>query len=42
MSGGTGQLELSRDEVESCQDIVAGEVWYKIAHLINELSGRPA
>jgi hypothetical protein len=33
---------LSRDEVESCQDIVAGEVWYKIAHLINELSGRPA
>jgi hypothetical protein len=41
MSGVTGQLELSRDEVESCQDIVAGEVWYKIAQLINELSMRP-
>jgi hypothetical protein len=37
ISGETGQLELSRDEVESCQDIVAGEVWYKIAHLISEL-----
>ncbi len=41
-SGGMGHLELSRDEVESCQDIVAGEVWYKIAHLISELSGHPA
>lgn len=42
LSGGTGQLELSREEVESCQDIVAGEVWYKIARLISELSGPPA
>jgi hypothetical protein len=41
MSGGTGQLELSREEVESCQDIVAGEVWYKIARLINELPTQP-
>ena len=42
LSGGMGQLELSREEVESCQDIVAGEVWYKIAHLISELSKHPS
>ena len=41
VTGGTGQLELSRDEVESCQDIVAGEVWYKIARLIHELPMHP-
>jgi hypothetical protein len=34
----TRNLELSRDEVESCQAIVAGEVWYKIANLIGQFS----
>jgi hypothetical protein len=37
--GVTGQLDLSREEVEGCQSIVAGEVWYKIARLINDLAG---
>jgi hypothetical protein len=37
LAGTTRHIELSREEVESCQSIVAGEVWYKIAHLISEL-----
>ena len=38
LSGITRHIELSREEVESCQSIVAGEVWYKIAHLISEVA----
>jgi hypothetical protein len=30
-------IDLTRDEVEGCQSIVAGEVWYKIARLIEDL-----
>jgi hypothetical protein len=38
LAGTTRDIELSREEVESCQSIVAGEVWYKIARLISELA----
>ena len=40
--GVTGHLDLSREEVEGCHAIVAGEVWYKIAGLIKELASSPA
>jgi hypothetical protein len=33
----THHIDLSREEVEACQAIVAGEVWYKIAQLIGEI-----
>ena len=38
IGGVTRNLELTRDEVESCQAIVAGEVWYKISHLIGQFT----
>jgi hypothetical protein len=30
-------VDLEDDEVSGCESIVAGEVWYKIAGLIDEL-----
>jgi hypothetical protein len=35
--GNAAQVILSVDEVEGCESIVAGEVWYKIAGLIQQL-----
>jgi hypothetical protein len=38
IGGVTRNLELTRDEVEGCQAIVAGEVWYKISNLIGQFT----
>ncbi len=38
IAGITRHIDLSREEVEGCQSIVAGEVWYKIADLIGQFA----
>jgi hypothetical protein len=42
IGGTTRHIDLSREEVEGCHAIVAGEVWYKIGQLIREFTGHPA
>jgi hypothetical protein len=42
IAGITRHIELSREEIEGCHAIVAGEVWYKIARLIGQFASRPA
>jgi galactitol-specific phosphotransferase system IIB component len=37
VDGTASHLDLTVDEVEDCESIVAGETWHKIAVLINRL-----
>jgi hypothetical protein len=37
VNGVPAYVDLNADEVEECEAIVAGEVWHKIAGLINQL-----
>lgn len=39
VDGAPSQLDLEAHEVEDCEDIVAGEVWRKIAGLLARLGG---
>jgi hypothetical protein len=39
VGGAPSQLDLEAHEVEDCEDIVAGEVWRKIAGLLARLKG---
>jgi hypothetical protein len=39
VDGAPSQLDLEAHEVEDCEDIVAGEVWRKIAGLLARLQG---
>jgi hypothetical protein len=38
IAGITRHIELSREEIEGCHAIVAGEVWYKIARLVGQFA----
>lgn len=38
VNGTTNHLDLTVDEVEDCESIVAGDTWHKIAALISRLS----
>jgi hypothetical protein len=37
VNGARANLDLHAGEVEECESIVAGEIWYKIAALISRL-----